>query len=62
MLPRVIPHKHNGVDMDRTEYTDLSILPETEILPPTGGAVVDAEARATLNSILTLLQNKRLME
>lgn len=55
-------HKHDGVSEERVEYTDLSILPEATILPPSGGATVDANARATIGEILTLLRAKNLMK
>lgn len=62
MDKKVVPHKHNGTDMDRIEFTDLSIVPETAIVPPTGGATVDTQARSAINDILLLLRNKGLMK
>jgi len=60
-------HTHNGTDSPRVEFTDLSILPENTISDPSGGDVlltnaIDTQARATINSILDLLQAKGLMK
>ena len=61
-MEKVTPHKHNGTDAERIEYTDLSIVPETEIPQPSGGLTVDAEARAAINALLDLLRAKGLMK
>lgn len=61
-MEKVTPHKHNGTDMDRIEFTDISILAEANIPDPAGGATVDTEARAAINAILDLLQAKGLMK
>lgn len=62
MEKKVVPHKHNGVDSERIEFTDLSILPENTISSPTGGGTVDTQARTAINAILLLLQSKGLMK
>lgn len=62
MAEKVVPHKHNGTDAERIEYTDLAILGETTISDPAGGATVDTQARTAINAILDLLQAKGLMK
>jgi len=61
-MEKVTPHKHNGTDAERIEFTDLSILPEATIAQPSGGVTVDSQARSTINEILDLLRAKGLMK
>jgi hypothetical protein len=61
-MEKVTPHKHNGTDADRIEFSDLAILAEATISQPSGGATVDTQARAAINSILALLRAKGLMK
>lgn len=61
-MENVTPHKHNGVDAERIEYTDLAILGETTVADPTGGVTIDAKARTAISAILDILQAKGLMK
>jgi len=61
-MEKVTPHKHNGTDAERIEFTDIVITPETAIAQPSGGATVDSQSRSAINSILALLRAKGLME
>lgn len=62
MENKVIPHKHNGTDSERIEFTDLSILAEATIAAPTGGSTIDTQSRTAIAAILLLLQSKGLMK
>ncbi len=61
-MQKVPPHKHNGTDAERIEYTDLAILAEAAIAQPSGGLTVDTAARTAINAILALLRSKGLMQ
>lgn len=69
-MEKVIPHKHNGTDADRIEFTDLSILPEDAIADVSGSAdgtysaneqtLINAQTVA-INAILEALRNKNIL-
>lgn len=61
-MEKVTPHKHNGTDADRIEFTDLVITPEDTIAEPSGGVTVDTPARNAIDEILALLRAKGLMK
>lgn len=61
-------HTHNGADSKKLRLADLEgslreiTTPSATISDPSGGMVVDSEARTAINAILDLLQNQGLME
>lgn len=59
-MEKVPPHKHNRTDSPGIDFTDLIIMAEAAIADPTGGAIVDVQARAAIVLILAALRNKRL--
>lgn len=62
LRPReVVYHTHNGADAPRVDGT-LTNLPQAFVADPSGGAVIDAEARTAINSILNILENTGLMK
>lgn len=61
-MEKVIPHKHNGTDAERIEFTDIVIVPEDTIAEPSGGVTVDSQARDKIDDILALLRAKGLMK
>ncbi len=61
-MERVPPHKHNGTDAERIEFTDISILGEAAIADPVGGATIDANARTAILAILEALRAKGIIK
>lgn len=57
-MEKVTPHKHNGNDAERIEFTDLDIIADDSIADPAGGVTIDAQARLAISSILEVLRNK----
>jgi len=61
-------HEHNGLDNKKIDLKNITgdfsdiITPSSNISDPTGGAVIDSEARTSIDAILDLLQEQGLME
>lgn len=51
-------HQHNGRDSLRIKFSEIKIDEiQNAIGKPSGGATVDSQARAALNSIIDVLKN-----
>ena len=51
-------HRHNGIDNKRIKFSELEITKNAAITAPSGGATVDSQARAAINSLITELENR----
>lgn len=55
-------HDHNGVSSKKLDAGQAIVnAPQAAITAPTGGGVIDAEARTAINDILTALQTLHLI-
>lgn len=66
-------HRHSGIDAPKVRFNDLETVsvalkriadstPQGAISDPTDGATVDAECRAAVDDILTVLRNLSLID
>lgn len=50
-------HKHNGIDSNQLEIKDSIIgCPQPAVVKPSGGSVVDAQAREAIDDIIDKLK------
>lgn len=54
-------HKHDGVDSPQLSLENMLETPQSAITAPTGGLTIDSEARIAINSIITALENLKLI-
>lgn len=53
-------HKHTGVDAMKLEIKDIGMIQQPAISQPSGGTVIDSQARNAINQIITTLKNLNL--
>lgn len=57
-------HRHTGTDSVKLDidFDDLTIVKKASVSSPTGGATIDSQARAAIDSIITRLEQLGLIE
>lgn len=54
-------HRHDGVDSPQLSLETMQEVPQVAITSPTGGVTIDTQARTAIDSIITTLENLKLI-